>query len=51
MGVGTLISVEEYLNTSYDPDVEFVDGVLVERNVGDEDHSNVQSNILFALRS
>src|SRR5580704_14979780 len=45
-----LISVEEYLNTSYDPDVEFVDGVLVERNVGDWLHSLIQSNVLFALR-
>lgn len=45
-----LVSAEEYLNTSYDPDVEFVDGVLVERNVGDWLHSLVQSNILFALR-
>lgn len=45
-----LVSVEEYLITSYDPDVEFVDGVLVERNVGDWLHSLVQSNILFALR-
>jgi Uma2 family endonuclease len=45
-----LISVEDYLNTSYDPDVEFVDGVLVERNVGDWLHSLIQSNILFALR-
>src|SRR6266568_2641991 len=45
-----LLSVEEYLNTSYDPDVEFVDGVLVERNVGDWLHSLVQSNVLFALR-
>jgi Uma2 family endonuclease len=50
MTVGTLISVEEYLNTSYDPDVEYVDGVLVERNVGDYLHSLVQSNIIFALR-
>lgn len=25
MNVGTLISVEKYLNTSYDPDVEYVD--------------------------
>jgi hypothetical protein len=33
------VSVEEYLNTSYDPDVEFVDGVLVQRNVGDWLHS------------
>lgn len=45
-----LVTVEEYLNTSYDPDVEFVDGVLVERNVGDWLHSLIQSNILFALR-
>jgi Uma2 family endonuclease len=51
MGVGTLISVEEYLNTSYDPDVEYVDGTLVERNVGDVDHSAVQVNIVFALKS
>jgi Uma2 family endonuclease len=45
-----LVSVEEYLNTSYEPDVEYVDGVLVERNVGDWLHSLVQSNVLFALR-
>ena len=51
MAVGTLISVEEYLNTSYDPDVEYVDGVLVERNVGDWFHSTVQGNCYFALRS
>jgi len=44
------ISVEEYLRTSYDPDVEFVDGALVERNVGDWLHSLIQSNILVALR-
>jgi Uma2 family endonuclease len=50
MGIETLISVDDYLNTSYDPDVEFVDGVLVERNVGDWLHSLVQSNIIFALR-
>jgi Uma2 family endonuclease len=49
MKSGTLISVEEYLNTSYDPDVEYVDGVLVERNVGKWLHSLVQRNILLAL--
>jgi Uma2 family endonuclease len=51
MGVGTLISVEEYLQTSYDPDVEYVDGVLVERNVGDWLHSLIQSNLIFVIRS
>ena len=45
-----LLSVEEYLNTTYDPDVEFVDGVLVERSMGDWLHSLIQSNVLFALR-
>src|SRR4051812_36498350 len=50
MNVGTLISVEEYLNTSYHPDVEYVDGVLVERNAGDYLHSLLQSNLVFALR-
>ena len=49
MSVETLISVEEYLNTSYDPDVEYVDGVLVERNVGDWLHSLVQRNMIVAL--
>jgi len=32
MSVETLISVEEYLSSSYDPDAEYVDGVLVDRN-------------------
>jgi Uma2 family endonuclease len=47
----SLISVEEYLSTQYDPDVEFVDGVLVERHLGDWLHSLIQSNVLFALRT
>ncbi len=51
MGVGTLVSLTEYLSTSYDPDVEYVDGALVERHVGDWLHSLVQSNIIFALRT
>jgi Uma2 family endonuclease len=50
MAVGTQISVEEYLNSSYEPDMEYVDGELVERNVGEWNHSGVQSNIIFALR-
>src|SRR5437763_15181234 len=50
MGVETLISVDEYLSTSYDPDVEYVDGVLVERNPGDWLHSLIQSNLIFHFR-
>ena len=44
-----MVSVEEYLNTSYDPDVEYVDGVLVERNVGDWLHSLIQRNLILAI--
>jgi Uma2 family endonuclease len=39
----TLISVDEYLNTSYEPDREFVDGVLVRRNVGTQFHGMLQA--------
>jgi Uma2 family endonuclease len=49
MSVETLISVEEYLSTSYDPDMEYVDGVLVERNVGALLHCLVQKNIIVSL--
>jgi Uma2 family endonuclease len=51
MAVGTLVSVEEYLRTSYSPDMEYVDGALVEINVGDLVHSLVQSNLVYFLRS
>ena len=34
-----MISVEEYLNTSYRPDCEYIDGKVQERNLGESDHS------------
>jgi Uma2 family endonuclease len=42
MAAGTLLSLEEYLNTSYSPDREYRDGVLVERNVGSKAHALLQ---------
>jgi Uma2 family endonuclease len=39
VGVGTQISEAEYLHTSYEPDCEYADGVLIGRNVGTQDHS------------
>jgi Uma2 family endonuclease len=36
------VSVEEYLSTVYEPDCEFVDGVIEERNVGEFEHSFLQ---------
>lgn len=50
MAVEALVSVDEYLNTSYEPDMEYVDGVLVERNVGELPHSLTHGNVIFALR-
>ncbi|HZD47531.1 MAG TPA: Uma2 family endonuclease [Silvibacterium sp.] len=37
------ISIIEYLNTDYDPDLEYVDGQLVERNVGKWEHGRIQA--------
>lgn len=45
MGAATLVSVEEYLNTSYSPDREYVDGRIVERNLGEKTHSTIQTNL------
>jgi Uma2 family endonuclease len=36
------ISEEEYLHTSYSPDCDFVDGLVLERTLGQFDHSNLQ---------
>jgi hypothetical protein len=33
MSVGTLISVDEYLRTSFRPDCDFVEGEVLERDV------------------
>ncbi|HLI86988.1 MAG TPA: Uma2 family endonuclease [Bryobacteraceae bacterium] len=49
MATGTLISVEEYLRTYYDPDMEYVDGQLVERSVGQRRHSRLQSLLVMEL--
>ena len=46
MSTFTLVSVGEYLSTSYRPDQEYIDGRLLERNVGEWDHSWLQREIL-----
>src|SRR6266851_5267753 len=43
MGTGTLVSVEEYLSTTYHPDREYVAGVVLERNVGEREHGKLQA--------
>ena len=43
MPAATQVSVSEYLNTSYRPDCDYVDGEVVERNVGEREHSRSQT--------
>jgi Uma2 family endonuclease len=45
------VSVEEYLKTSYEPDCEYVDGEVIERNVGEIDHGGLQLIIGWWLKS
>jgi len=44
------VSVDEYLETSYEPDCDYVDGELQERNVGERDHSEIQGEVFFFFR-
>jgi Uma2 family endonuclease len=45
MPTDELISVREYLNTSYRPDCDYVDGVVEERNLGERDHAKLQGAV------
>jgi Uma2 family endonuclease len=49
MPSATLVSLGEYLSTSYRPDRDYVDGQLLERNVGEWDHSRLQALLLKLL--
>jgi Uma2 family endonuclease len=42
MASATLIPVAEYLSTSYRPDREYIDGEVLERNVGNWEHARIQ---------
>src|SRR5579871_1938067 len=51
MATATLPSVEEYLHKSFlDGDQEYIEGELLERNLGEVDHSHTQSSVVFYLR-
>ena len=43
------LSVEEYLHSSYEPDADYVDGFLEERNLGEFDHGDLQWAVLERL--
>ena len=50
MKAATLVPVEEYLRTTYEPDCDYVDGEVLERNLGERDHSKLQSELVFYFR-
>jgi Uma2 family endonuclease len=49
MATATLTSIEEYLRTSYSPDCEYVDGLIVERNLGELTHGRIQRQLILYL--
>ena len=50
MATLTAVPVEEYLSTTYHPDMEYVDGQLLERHVGEHYHSLLQILIAGELQ-
>jgi hypothetical protein len=46
-----LVPAEEYLRTAYRPDRDSVDGEVLERNVGERDHSRLQLILYFGTRA
>ena len=49
MATATRVPVSEYLETSYRPDCEYIDGEIRERNVGETDHSRLQALLIRYL--
>jgi Uma2 family endonuclease len=45
MAIATGVSLEEYLHTEYEPDCDYVDGVLEDRNVGKRSHGKTQAKV------
>ena len=51
MSTKVLMGVDEYLRTSFDgPDCEYLDGEVVERNMGELPHAGAQGNLYYLLR-
>ena len=45
----SVLSLDEYMETSYSPECEYVDGLVVERNVGKFKHSYTQGQVIAFL--
>jgi len=51
MSTAALVSTSEYLSTTYRPDRELIDGQLLERNLGEYDHANLQGAVYVWIRN
>jgi Uma2 family endonuclease len=52
MSAKVLMDVDEYLRTSFDgSDCEYLDGEVIERNMGELPHGKAQGNIYYLLRN
>ncbi len=49
MKATVLVPAEEYLRTTFHPDRDYVDGEILERNVGERDHSKLQREFILYL--
>lgn len=49
MATSTVIPIAEYLKSSYRPDCDYVDGEVQERNLGEQDHSDLQTRLILML--
>src|SRR5436305_970007 len=51
MRTGELISVGEYLSRTYRPDCDYVDGEVVERNVGEKEHRKLRGALTVVFHA
>lgn len=49
MSASTAISVDEYLHNAYHPDCDYVDGEVIERNMGEFQHGMLQGIVVRML--
>jgi hypothetical protein len=49
MGTAALVSVDEYLRTSYSPGHEYLDGLILERHLGELTHSDARRKLIRIL--
>jgi Uma2 family endonuclease len=51
MDARVLMTVEEYLHAQFDgPDRDFVDGEVIERNMGELPHARLQTELVYMMR-